>query len=439
MSLRYKAPLLATAVLGAFGFATVAHAQAFYLQEQSARGAGRAFSGEVADTGPQSLWWNPASIAGMENGEAAINASFIRPKGKVVDNGTVICRPAGVSCTVPANFRPVGGDAVAKNPIDNGILPSGAIAMPFGPVAIGLAVTSPYSFTTDYDTTSWTRYSATRTKLQTIDIQPSIAVALTDWLRVGGAANVEHVYASLGNNLPNLSAALPDGRQKLEGDGWDLGWTAGFQMHNDWATVGVSYKSRIEHTLKGDLLVEGLQGPLAAQNRTLNDIEASFYTPAQVIVGARIRATPALTLNGQAVRYNWSKFDAIRLGAPLNQALPENYRDSYSLAGGIDYAVSPQLTLRAGVQHATTPTQNGLRDARVPDADRWNYGAGGTFQLTPKIGIDLAANYVDFENTTIDRVTAAYAGTAAQTPVRTNGFLRDASALVISAGAHIGF
>ena len=385
MSLRFKAPLLATAVLGSFGFATVAHAQAFYLQEQSARGAGRAFSGEVADTGPQSLWWNPAAIAGMQNGEAAINASVIRPKGKVVNNGTLIRRPGG-------QFAPVGGDQVSKNPIDNGILPSGAIAMPFGPVAIGLAVTSPYSFTTDYDSTSWTRYSATRTKLQTIDIQPSIAIALTDWLRVGGGANVEHVYASLGNNLPNLSAALPDGRQKLEGDGWDLGWTAGMQMHNDWATVGVSYKSRIEHTLKGDLLVEGLQGPLAAQNRTLNDIEASFYTPAQVIVGARIRATPALTLNGQAVRYNWSKFDAIRLGAPLNQALPENYRDSYSLAGGIDYTISPQLTLRAGVQHATTPTQNGLRDARVPDANRWNYGAGGTFQLTPKIGIDLAAN-----------------------------------------------
>ncbi|MCP3733722.1 outer membrane protein transport protein [Sphingomonas sp. RP10(2022)] len=433
MSLRFKAPLLATAVLGSFGFATVAHAQAFYLQEQSARGAGRAFSGEVADTGPQSLWWNPASIAGMERGEAAINASGILPKGKVVNNGTLIQRtPAG-------QYAAVGGDQVSRNPIDKGLLPSGAIAMPFGPVAIGLAVTSPYSFTTDYDSTSWTRYSATRTKLQTIDIQPSIAIALTDWLRVGGAANVEHVYASLGNALPNLSAALPDGRQRLEGDGWDLGWSAGVQLHNDWATVGISYKSRIEHTLKGDLLVEGLVGPLATQNRTLNDIEASFYTPAQTIVGARIRATPALTLNGQAVRYNWSKFDAIRLGAPLNSALPENYRDSYSLAGGLDYAVSPQLTLRAGVQRATTPTQDGLRDARVPDANRWNYGAGGTFQITPKFGIDLAANYVDFEDTTIDRRTAAYVGTAAQTNILTNGRLEGAHAVVVSAGAHVGF
>ncbi|WP_271298864.1 OmpP1/FadL family transporter [Sphingomonas sp. CV7422] len=427
-----KTSLLATAVLGSFGFATVAHAQAFYLQEQSARGAGRAFSGEVADTGPQSLWWNPAAIAGMDHGEAAINASGILPRGKVVNNGTLVQRtPAG-------QFAAVGGDQVARNPIDNGLLPSGAVAVPFGPVAIGLAVTSPYSFTTDYDSTSWTRYSATRTKLQTIDIQPSIAVALTDWLRVGGGANVEHVYASLGNALPNLTTTT-DGRQKLEGDGWDVGWTAGAQMHNDWATVGVSYKSRIEHTLKGDLLVEGLTGPLATRNTTISGVEARFYTPAQVIIGARIRATPALTLNGQAVRYNWSKFDAIRLGAPLNTALPENYRDSYSLAGGVDYEISPRVTLRAGVQHATTPTQNGLRDARVPDANRWNYGAGGTFQLTPKFGIDLAANYVDFKNASIDRATQAYSGTIAQTTVLTNGTLQDAHAVVLSAGAHIGF
>ncbi|PAV69298.1 hypothetical protein WR25_10692 [Diploscapter pachys] len=371
MSLRIKTSLLATAVLGSFGFASVAHAQAFYLQEQSARGAGRAFSGEVADTGPQSLWWNPASIAGMERGEAAINASGILPRGRVVNNGTVVCRPAGVSCANPANYQPVGGAQEARNPIDKGLLPSGAIALPFGPVAFGLAVTSPYSFTTDYDNNSWTRYSATRTKLMTIDIQPSIAVALTDWLRVGGGANVEHVYASLGNALPNLTTTA-DGSQKLEGKGWDIGWTAGVQMHNDWATVGISYKSRIEHTLTGDLTVAGLVGPLAGQNRTLTGVQASFYTPAQTI-------------------------------------------------------------------RALTPTQDGLRDARVPDSNRWNYGVGGTFQVTPKFGFDLAANYVDFEDTTIDRQTAAYVGTAAQTNVLTRGTLRDAHAVVLSAGAHIGF
>jgi long-chain fatty acid transport protein len=337
-------------------------------------------------------------------------------------------------------FAPVGGDQVAKNPINNGVLPAFAVAVPLSDrLAFGLAVSSPYSFTTDYSEDSWARYTADKTKLLTVDIQPSVAYAVTDWLRAGAALNVEYTDASLSNALPNLLASLPDGRQVLKGNGWDLGWSAGVQMHNDFVTVGISYKSEIEHKLEGSLEVSGLLGPLATQNRALDGVTATFYTPAQIIVGARFKVSPALTLNTQAVRYTWHKFDAIRLGAPINQAIPEGYQNSWSLAGGVDFQASEKLTLRAGVQRASTPTVDGERDARVPDADRWNFGTGGTFQLSPRLALDAAFNYVDFENETIDRTTAAYAGTAAQTPILVNGTLRDAKAFIISLGGRMTF
>ncbi|WP_277969455.1 OmpP1/FadL family transporter [Sphingomonas echinoides] len=434
MPIRFKAPLLgATALVSSIGFTGVAHADAFYLEAQSARGAGRAFSGEAADTGPASLWWNPAAIAGITNAEAAVSATAILPKGEVIDNGTLIRRPGQA-------FAPVGGNGVSRDPINNGVLPSGAIAYPINDrIAVGLAVTSPFSFTTDYDANSWARYSADKTRLRTIDIQPSVGIVLTDWLRVGGALNVEYTDAFLSNQLPNVLASLPDGTQTLKGHGWDFGWTAGVQLHNDIATVGISYKSSIEHTLTGQLNIYNLVGPLAASNTSLSDVQAKFRTPGQVMVAGRLKATNALTLNAQVVAYNWSKFDAIRLGAPLNVALPENYRDSWSLAGGVDYALSPKATVRAGLQRTITPTQDGLRDARVPDANRWTYAAGGSYQLTPRIALDAAASYVDFSDTTIDRVTAAYAGTPAQTPVVTNGLLRNAHAVVLSLGGRVTF
>lgn len=434
MTLRAKAPLLAvSALVSAFGFASTAYADAFYLQAQSARGAGRAFSGEAADTGAASLWWNPAAIAGIRDGSATLSATAILPKGDVVDTGTRICRP-GQACTT------ISGQSDSSDPINNGVLPSGAIAYPLTDrIAVGLAVTSPFSFTTNYDADSWARYSADKTRLRTIDIQPSVGVAVTDWLRVGGALNVEYTDATLSNALPNLSAALPDGRQELSGDGWDFGWTAGVQLHNDFATVGISYKSSIRHNLKGDLTVSGLVGPLAGSNTTVSGAKAAFNTPGQVIVAGRFRGTDKLTLNAQVVAYNWSKFDTIDLGAPLNTAIPENYMDSWSLAGGLDYDVTPKLTVRAGVQRTKSPTQDGSRDARVPDADRWTYAAGGSYQLSPHIALDAAAQYVDFENTTIDRITAAYVGTAAQTNILTSGALRNASAVVLSLGGRVSF
>ncbi|UZK64852.1 OmpP1/FadL family transporter [Sphingomonas sp. M1-B02] len=429
-----KASLVAASALTSiFAFAGPANAQAFYLQEQSARGAGRAFSGEVADTGAPSLWWNPASIAGMTQAEAAIAAAAILPKGDVVNNATLIRR-------LGQAFAPVGGEQVSRNPINKGVLPSGAIAIPLNDrIAFGLALSSPYSFTTDYAEDSWARYSADRTKLLTIDIQPSVAVALTDWLRVGASLNVEYADASLSNALPNVLATLPDGRQELKGNGWDFGWSAGVQMHNDFMTVGIAYKSGIKHHLTGDLTVSGLVGPLAASNRSLSDVEATFSTPAQIIVGTRLRVAPKVTLNAQAVRFTWADFDAIRLGAPVNEALPQSYRNTLSVAGGIDYDASDRLTVRAGVQRGQTPTQNGLRDARVPDSNRWNYGVGGSYQLTPRIGVDLGANYVTFEDQTIDRPTAAYAGTAAQTAILSDGTLQNAHAIVLSLGARVGF
>ncbi|MFS0849933.1 OmpP1/FadL family transporter [Novosphingobium panipatense] len=423
--------LASAASIVAFAWAGSASAQAFYLQEQSVRGQGRAFSGEAADTGVDSLWWNPASIGGLQGGEASIRASFIRPRGEVVNENTLIVRPGQAAA-------PVGGENVSKNPINNGVLPSGAVAYGFGRVAVGLSVAAPYSFTTDYDADSWARYSADKTKLRTFDIQPSIAVAITDGLYIGAAANIEHVDAALGNYLPNLSPLLPDGHQNLKGKGWDVGWSAGVQFHDGPVSLGLAYKSSIKHKLDGSVTIEGLVGPLAGQNRVV-DAKAEFSTPWMLIGSARAKMSDRFTLNAQVVRMGWSEFDSIDLGAPLNQSIPQNYRNSWTWAIGADYELNPQWTIRTGFQRGITPTRNGDRDARVPDANRWNFSAGTSYAMNSRFTIDAAASYITFEDAPIDRTTAAYAGTPVQTPILVNGELRDASALVLSLGARMAF
>jgi long-chain fatty acid transport protein len=427
-----RALLAATASMLAGGIATSADAAAFYLQEQSVRGAGRAFSGEVADQGAASLWWNPAAIGGMTGGDAVLGVSRIMPRGDVHNNGTVIVRPG----QAPA---PVGGNADAHNPINNGTLPSGAVAYALTPrLSLGLAVTSPFSFTTNYKANSWVRYTADKTSLRMVDLQPTLAFAITPEISVGAGPNIEYVKASLSNFLPNLSPLLPDGHQTLKGNGWDWGWSAGAQFHGGPFTIGLSYKSSIKHTLDGQVITAGLFGPLAGQNRTI-DTKANFRTPWQAALGARVKATPKLTVDGQIVRFGWKKFDTINLGAPLNVAIPENYGSTWSYALGADYAVTPNWTVRAGIQRDETPTRDKHRDARVPDSDRWNFAAGTSVAVTKSIGLDAAVNYIDFKNASIDRTTAAYAGTPVQTPILVNGTLRNAHALVLSLGAHLSF
>lgn len=433
MTYNRSAMALAIAAMASAGVPSVASAAGFYLADQSIKAIGRAYSGEAADQGVESLWWNPASIAGITTGQDYFGIAGILPSATVRDTGTVIVRPG----QAPAS---VGGDPVEKDPVEGGAVPAGAIAYPITKdLAVGLALTSPYSFTTQYSTASWARYTATRTRLTTIDVQPTIAYRVLPWLSLGGAANIEYTNAVLRNSLPNLSAALPDGAQKLKGDGWDAGFTVGAQATYDILTVGLSYKSSIEHNLGGSLQIAGLSGPLAALNTTINGVSAQLSTPWQAVGSFRIRATKDLTLNFQGTRFGWNKFDAIRLSAPLNTAVPENYRNTWAFAGGFDYAVNTKLTVRGGFQYDQTPTRNGERDARVPDASRRSYSAGLSYQVLKSFGVDAAFSFVDFGGAAIDRVTAAYAGSPLQTPILVNGRVSGANAYILSLGGHLSF
>jgi len=410
-----------------------AHAGGFYIVEQSAKATGRAYSGEVADTGPESLWWNPAAIAGQKGWAGNISASGILPHAKITNTGTLIVRPGQAPAAI-------GGDQVTKDPIDNGLVPSGAISYGLSnKIALGLAISAPYNFTTNYPATSWARYTAMKTELRTIDIQPGIAITPIEGLRLGVALNIEYTKAELGNALPNLSPLLADGTQKLKGDGWDYGFSAGAQFQRGPVSIGASYKSSVKHTLTGSVETAGLLGPLAGQNGTISNITASFSTPWQAVMGVRYAITPAITLNGQVTATGWSKFDAIRLGAPLNAALPQNYRDTMTYSAGFDVAVSPRTTLRAGLSRDLAPVRNNFRDARVPDANRWVLAMGASHAVSRHATLDLGVNYLKLDDAPINRITAAYAGSPVQTPVLTNGTMSDASVLVLSAGARFAF
>src|SRR5690349_10816262 len=101
-----------------------AAAAGFYLQEQSVRGAGRAYSGEVADTGVASLWWNPAAIARSPR-QAYLGAHAVLVDADVNSTGSTITYPGGTTL-------PVGGEPRAFKPIQDGVVPNFAIATPIG-------------------------------------------------------------------------------------------------------------------------------------------------------------------------------------------------------------------------------------------------------------------------------------------------------------------
>jgi long-chain fatty acid transport protein len=410
-----------------------AAAAGFYLQEQSVRGWGRANSGEVADQGPASLWWNPAAIGWDEETSVAFGATGILPSGRIEDQGTLIDRP-GVAPV------PVGGPALMRDPVQKGLVPGSAFSLPLGNgLALGLAVAAPFGFTTDYDPAGWQRYSAIRTRLITLDVQPSLAWAPNAWLSVGAGLNVEYADAFLSNALPNLAPGSADGRVRLEGAGWDLGWSAGVQLRPaPRVTLGLAYKSAIEHKLNGRAEISGLTGALATRNFAA-DAVASFDTPWQLIAGARAGVSAATTFNLQAVRFGWSRFDRIDLGAPLSSFIAQNYKNTWSFAFGVDHDVSSRLTVRTGIQFDPTPTRDASRDPRVPDGDRIDYNVGATWKAGGGLRLEAGAALTDLKDVPIERDERFYAGTPAQVDVLTSGRGVAQRVIVVSVGGRLAF
>ena len=425
---------MAGAALLAGGGLSQAHAAGFYLEDQSTRASGRAFSGEAADMGADSIWYNPAAIAGITQSELAASITPILVDATVRDAGSTITQ-GGVT-------RPIGGEPTAYKPIELGVIPASASALRINDQwAIGMSITSPYSFATKYDDGDvFSRYSGITTRLTTIDVQPTIAWRPFRWLGFGGGANIEYTNAVLTQAIPGFSAGSTDGFVDLHGNGYAAGYNLGLQLHpDDRLTIGVAYKSKIDHTLTGLYRIQNfaLDTPGVGTAAT-----ASFNTPWQTTFSVRWKVNDKLTVEGQGVRFGWSVFHQITLITPDN-ILPsqlENYHDTTSGALGFDYQLTRRLTVRGGVQYDPTPTTNGYRDARVPDGDRFLFAGGYSYRVSRHIVLDGAISYIDFIPSHIDQTVDQYANILPNSavPINTQGEVR-ANAETLSMGGHFYF
>jgi long-chain fatty acid transport protein len=389
----------------------------FAAAEISVKGMGRANAGEAADVGAAQLWWNPAAIARSPR-EISLGVQQRNMSSNLDDTGSTITRPIA-----PGGYTtPVGGQAHVSDGWSDFTALNGAIAMPLGDrFAVGLSVEQPFRLKGDYGATGWGRYDTVRNRIDITDVQATVAMRATDWLDLGVGIDGQYMKAALDTASPNLDPTQPDGLQSLHGDGWDYGWTVGAQAHLEQLTLGASYRSAIDHKITGTLALSGLTGPLAGANFSAPATTA-FSTPWTATLAARWTATPALTLDAQIVRSGWSKYDAIQVGfAGQTAVIPQNYKDTTSVAVGADYVVAPSWTVRGGVQFDPTPTPNNLREPGVADSDRLVYAVGASHELAAGAIVHAAFAYTDFQGARIFDDTSFYAGTAAQTNANLRG------------------
>jgi long-chain fatty acid transport protein len=298
--------LIVTAVVAFLVFSPhYAQAGSFALNEQSVSGLGTAYAGGAAEAADAStIFFNPAGIALLKQGELQIGGQFIIPQARFTNEGSRYTLPG-----TPFNNLPLSGGNGGDGGVTH-LLPNFYLSQPvfrslqYGDLAVGIGLSVPFGLETDYSPGWVGRYAALRTKLTTFDLQPTIAYRIFDRILLGASLDVQYASARLTQAidfglagagvlgqfeqaLPALLAArgvpapaipglvnatrqafnnagfVPGGRDgvsEVTGDDWKVGFTLG-AIFEYWkgdeqgffqdGRFGVSYRSGITHDIRG--------------------------------------------------------------------------------------------------------------------------------------------------------------------------------------------
>ncbi|PZQ17943.1 MAG: aromatic hydrocarbon degradation protein [Ancylobacter novellus] len=367
-----RAVLLPGAVaLGALLAAAPALAGGFALREQSAVGQGMSFAGAAAGGGDSlsGMFWNPAVVNQVEHfqGEQVVTGVF--PSSKVDVTGGPLA-PFGD-----------GGDIG-----ESAGLTAGYSAYRItDQLAVGLSVNTPFGLATDPDKNWGGQIYARSSRVRSVNATPTVGYKVNEWFSIAAGVQIQWFDIRL---RQAVSPAPGAETATLKGDDFGVGFTAGFTVAPmEGTSIGVGFRSKIEHDLKGDLSTPAPD----------LKIKAKVTLPETVTVGLRQKVTDDLTALVGAEWTNWSRLGTVdvktRGGAPVT-ALPFDYKDGWFVSGGLEYAWSPEFTLRGGVAYEWSPINDKNRTVRLPDDDRWWFSAGGSYKYSEKLAFDLGYSFV---------------------------------------------
>jgi long-chain fatty acid transport protein len=152
--------------------------------------------------------------------------------------------------------------------------------------------------------------------------------------------------------------------------------------------------------------------------------------------------TPQWTLLADVKWTRWETFKDITIVASDNNtvinALPQNYDNTWTLAGGAEYKFNDAFTFRGGVQYDQTPTNDIDRSTRVPDGDRFWLSAGLSWNVNANIALDVGYSHIFVKSSDVNVTRAYYTGTPLATVTTTRAHV-EPSIDIVAVGARYRF
>ncbi|MEE8126245.1 MAG: outer membrane protein transport protein [Nitrospirales bacterium] len=356
-------------------------------QSASATGQGAAFSAQADD--PSALHYNPAGMTQLEGIQFSV--------GTLLIGGDVEFK-SDFGPTVDGDF----GGTIANPPPTTFYLTAHLPALGLSQLSnwtVGLGVTTPFALQVEYPEDSLIAPVSTKASLPLMDIKPTLAYKLNEYISIGGGLDIYTFASFLGEGQAELQQIAAPGNPfgipagtTLEANGTDT--ALGFNASLLWTplrnaaekpilNLAFVYRHGADLHLDGQFLAGGTLIADASTTIELPDV----YTWA--IAAWPIRNAQHEWKIEVDVEYaDWTDFENLDLKLSNGAVIPNprNYGDAWLFMVGTEFkALSPpalphwDVSLRTGYLRSETPVPRREFDPSNPDADFNAFSAGVGF------------------------------------------------------------
>ena len=376
---------------GTLGVAAVLAAQSafgagFGIYEGSARGNAMGTEVTADPASPSVLYNNAAGMTALEGTQMEAGFSLINPNTTVT---TLVAPGVETETDVEDNWY---------------VPPSAYITHQYNDkVWAGIGIFSRYGLGTEYPDDWPGRYNVQEATIQSIDINPSVALKVLDNLSIAVGLRAEWFEFELTKAIPaGIPGVDPDLQMNMKGDDWGIGYNLGaYYQATDWLAFGLAFESEIEQEIEGDYTTTH---PLLSGGDGSGDIT----TPSILRFGTSVKATEKLTINAGIVYTMWSSYDELAiefdpalLGKVPTSTTEKDWDDVPRYQIGAEYALTDVWALRAGYIYDKAPDPDEHVDYLIPTNDRHLFSLGVGYQKGD-FSCDLGYTYLLVEKRDVD-------------------------------------
>jgi long-chain fatty acid transport protein len=267
---------------------------------------------------------------------------------------------------------------------------------------VGLGVYTPFGSGVMYPTDWSGRYILHQIQLQTVHIQPTISIRLSDKFSIGGGFIISNGSMLLEKDLPIVSGSTQDiATAQLKGHANGTGYNLGVYMRpNDRFNLGVTYHSNVNMKVdQGKAIFENIPSALTSNFPTSNTFKTELALPSELAVGISYKLSKRTTVAIDMNYTYWKSFDSLVFDYGANTASlsdaksPRLYENAMAIRAGLQSKLSEVTTIRLGAFYDQTPVQDGYVAPELPDNDKIGLTCGASFKFTDRLSMDMSILY----------------------------------------------